>query len=373
MKLSVALVVFVIVLVPLAIHGGGVGAEAFGALPVRGFAISAPGPDRVDAFVEFITNELAPASINTLILRVDFNFAYETHPELRDERFLSRGDVEKIVSACKRGGIRAIPQINLLGHQSWAEKTGNLLREYPQFDETPWVQMPETYEWPNDDNLYCKSYCPLHPEVHAVVFALVDELLDVFDTDAFHAGLDEVFYIGDDRCPRCAGRDKAELFAGEVRRIRDHLAGRGAELWMWGDRLIDGKTTGIGMWEASMNQTHRAIDLIPKDVVIADWHYERADPTAVLFAAKGFTVVAGAWNRAEVALDQIASMQRFRSNSTPEMRDRFAGVMQTIWSDAGDFLDQYNGVKVVEAEKGDPVGCARAFLKAMKGMKGIER
>lgn len=38
---------------------------------------------------------------------------------------------------------------------------------------------------------------------------------------------------------------------------------------IWGDRLIDGKTTGIGAWEASMNNTYRAIDLIPKDVLSA--------------------------------------------------------------------------------------------------------
>jgi hypothetical protein len=37
-------------------------------------------------------------------------------------------------------------------------------------------------------------------------------------SNAFHAGLDEVFYLGDDKCPRCQGRDKAELFAGEVRK-----------------------------------------------------------------------------------------------------------------------------------------------------------
>jgi N-acetyl-beta-hexosaminidase len=123
------------------------------------------------------------------------------------------------------------------------------------------------------------------------VFAIVDEICTVFEADAFHAGMDEVFYIGDDRCPRCSGRDKAELFAGEVTKIRDHLAGKGRELWMWGDRLLDGRTTGLGMWEASENGTHRAIDLIPKDVMICDWHYERPDQTAVYFAMKGFRVV----------------------------------------------------------------------------------
>ena len=333
-------------------------------LPVRGFAIAAPSPDRVADFVDFINRELVPNNVNTLVLRVDYNFQYRSHPELRDEDALSRKDIRKIVKACRKGGIRVIPQINLLGHQSWHIELTRLLEVYPQFDETPWIELPEKYEWPNPDGLYCKSYCPLHPEVHDVVFALVDEIVEVFEADAFHAGMDEVFYIGMDRCPRCGGRDKAELFATEVTRIRNHLAANGVELWIWGDRLIDGKTTGIGEWEASMNTTHRAIDLIPKDVVINDWHYERADPTAPYFAAKGFTVVTCPWKLGEVAVTQIEDTVRFRRSSTPEMRDRFAGVMQTIWSDTGDFLDRYYGrVPPVENELGgDPIECTKTVF-----------
>ena len=337
-------------------------------LPIRGFAIGVPSPERVNDFIDFINSELVPKNVNTLVLRVDFNYRYKSHPELRGEDTLSKSDVRKIVKACRKGGIRVIPQINLLGHQSWQSELGKLLEVYPEFDETPWVEMPEIYEWPNSDGLYCKSYCPLHPQVHDVVFELVDEIVKVFDADAFHAGMDEVFYIGMDRCPRCRGRDKAELFAGEVSRIRNHLAGSGVELWIWGDRLLDGTTTGIGEWEASMNSTHRAIDLIPKDVVINDWHYERADPTAPYFAAKGFTVVTCPWKLGEVAVTQIEDMLRFRRSSTPEMRERFAGAMQTIWSPAGDFLDQYFGrVPPVENEYGgDPVECARTALEEFK-------
>jgi len=333
-------------------------------LPVRGFAIAAPSPDRVADFVDFINRELVPNNVNTLVLRVDFNFQYRSHPELRDEDALSRKDIRKIVKACHKGGIRVIPQINLLGHQSWHIELTRLLEVYPRFDETPWIELPEEYEWPNPDGLYCKSYCPLHPDVHDVVFALVDEIVEVFEADAFHAGMDEVFYIGMDRCPRCGGHDKAELFAGEVTRIRNHLEANGVELWIWGDRLIDGKTTGIGEWEASMNTTHRAIDLIPKDVVINDWHYERADPTAPYFATKGFTVVTCPWKLGNVAATQIEDMMRFRRSSTPEMRDRFAGVMQTIWSDTGEFLDQYYGrVPSVENELGgDPIECTKTVF-----------
>ncbi len=311
--------------------------------PLKGFCIEAPRNEGVDAFVKFINEELGPRKINTLILRVDFNYEFTTHPELRAENPLTKANVNKLVAACSKNNIQLIPQINLLGHQSWAGSIGNLLRVYPQFDETPHVKMPEKYEWPNADGLYCKSYCPLHPDVHKVVFEIVDEVCDAFKSTAFHAGMDEVFYLGDDKCPRCGGRDKAELFAGEVRTIRDHLQSKGRNLWIWGDRLIDGKTTGMGMWEASFNNTYRAIDMIPKDVMICDWHYERPDKTAVYFAMKGFKVATCPWQNPTVAVQQSIDMMTFRKDATDEMKENYQGIVQTVWSDNQNFLDGFYG------------------------------
>ena len=309
--------------------------------PVRGFCIAAPSPAVLDSFITFIKQELAPRKVNTLILRVDFGYQYKSRPELADNNALSEAEVKKIVAACKQNNIRIIPQVNLLGHQSWASQPGKLLQVYPQFDETPHVKFPEKYAWPNADGLYCKSYCPLHPDVHKVVFDLMDEICNVFEANAFHAGMDEVFYIGDDKCPRCAGRDKAELFAGEVRTLRDHLAASNRELWIWGDRLLDGKTTGLGMWEASFNNTHRAIDMIPKDVMICDWHYERADKTAVYFAMKGFNVVTCPWRNPTVAADQVNDMVSFQKSATTGTRGRYRGMVQTVWSNVSSFLAGY--------------------------------
>jgi hypothetical protein len=241
-----------------------------------------------------------------------------------------------------------VPQINLLGHQSWAKQTHALLREYPQFDETPSVQTENYTQWPNPDGLYCKSYCPLHPQVHDVVFDVVDELCDVFETDAFHAGMDEVFYIGMDECPRCKGRDKAELFAGEVELIRNHLAGKGRQLMIWGDRLLDGRTTGLGEWEASYNNTWPAIDRIPKDVFICDWHYERADLTGVYFATKGLSVASCGYRDPTVCEQQIRDMVRFRKQSAPETAARLQGYIHTVWSGAGQFIRRFNALKNAE-------------------------
>ena len=332
-------------------------------LPIKGFCIAAPTADRLDDFVVFIQNELAPRKVNTLILRVDYNYQYTSRPELANKDGLSKNDIKRLVEVCKRHDIRIIPQVNLLGHQSWHSNTGKLLEVYPEFDETPHIKLPEKYEWPNDDGLYCKSYCPLHPKVHDVVFDLLDEICDIFEADAFHAGMDEVFYIGDDNCPRCSGRDKAELFAGEVTKIRNHLAKSNHELWIWGDRLIDGKTTGIGMWEASMNTTYRAIDLIPKDVFICDWHYERPDHTAVYFAMKGFRVATCSWRKPDVARKQVQNMYDYRNQSTEEMKNNFQGMVQTIWNGTGAFINEfYNTKSSSDKKKTSPAECFRAVF-----------
>jgi N-acetyl-beta-hexosaminidase len=289
---------------------------------------------------------------------------------LRDSIALSKEDVKKIVTACLNNNIRVIPQINLLGHQSWASHTTNLLRKYPEFDETPEVKMQATYKWPNADSLYCKSYCPLHPKVHGVVFALIDEICNAFEATAFHAGMDEVFYIGSNKCPRCKGKDKAKLFADEVSRIRNHLAGSKRELWIWGDRLLDGTATGLGMWEASQNNTHQAIDMIPKEVIICDWHYERADKTAVYFAMKGFNVITCPWRNPSLAITQLHDMISFRNESTAKMKPRFQGIMQTVWSGAPDFIrDFYASKKDQQGGNNTPQGCFRQLFGEINKLK----
>lgn len=341
-------------------------------LPVRGLCIGAPRPAQVETFVSFIAEELAPRSVNTLILRVDFNYQYTSRPELANASGLSQADVKKLVAVCRTNRIRLIPQINLLGHQSWQRTNGKLLQVYPELDETPWVKVPEKYTWPNQDRLYCRSYCPLHPKLHEIVFPIIDELCDVFETDTFHAGMDEVFYIGEAQCPRCGGKDKAELFANEVKLIRDHLKANHRQLWIWGDRLLDGKVTGFGEWEASMNDTARAIDLIPSDVFICDWHYDRAELSCVCFAMKGLNVVSCPWNNPKTAIRQLEDMVRFREQVSPAMKSHFQGILQTVWSDPGAFLRDFDGQRQNADYKKDQKTAARCFIELYEEIQKLK-
>ena len=71
-------------------------------LPVCGFCIAAPQTDEAEAFVKFIAEELALRKVNTLIPRVDYNYQYESHPELRNEKALSKAEVKNIVDVCRK-------------------------------------------------------------------------------------------------------------------------------------------------------------------------------------------------------------------------------------------------------------------------------
>ena len=302
---------------------------------VKSFTIAAPRPNEVAKFVEFIEEDLSKTSVNTLFLMIDYKYQFKSHPELIGKSVLSESNIKDIVKACANNGIAIIPLVNLLGHQSWKQKYIHaLLKVYPEFEENPGDKLL-------DENFYCRSYCPLHPEVHGIVFDIIDELIEVFETNAIHVGLDEVFVLGEDSCERCNGKNKAKLFADEVTKIYNHLNARNVKMYMWGDRLLDGKTTGLGKWSASYNETYPAIDLIPKDIIICDWQYTTAPPTPAYFALKGFEVISCSFEKPEVAQHQLLSVLQNRKFANKTIGNRMLGVMHTYWSSFDSFIKCY--------------------------------
>ena len=328
-------------------------------LPVRGIHLAAPMPDEMDLAERFIREALPKEGVNTLVLEFNYRYQFAKHPEVVDARPLTRDDVKRLAAASRAAGVRLIPMINLLGHQSWARTTFGLLRGHPEFDETPG-------KYPDNQGIYCRSYCPLHPEIHGVLFDLIDELAEAAGADAFHVGMDEVFLLGEDDCPRCKGKNKAELFAGEVRALRDHLAQSNRTLWMWGDRFIDGDATGIGKWEAAANGTAPAIHLVPKDIVISDWHYDAAHPTAIYFALEGFNVVSSPWRRASVAMRQLDLIRLARANSTAAVAARLQGMLHTTWVGFGNFARAYFGEDVRNVQAMESVTTFRELYRELR-------
>jgi Glycosyl hydrolase family 20, catalytic domain len=328
-------------------------------LPVRALMLYGLPPSGLENFLDFVRHDLPREGVNHLIFQIDYGYEYQTHPELVAKNAYTRAQIKSLVAACHEAGIKLIPLVNCLGHQSWAQQTHQLLTVYPEFDETAGL-------YPQNKGLYCRSYCPNHPDVHRVIFDLLGEITDVFETDAVHVGMDEVFLIGEATCPRCHGKNKAELFAQEVRTLRDFLATKKARLWMWGDRFIDGDVTGLGEWEGSKNQTSPALDLVPKDIVICDWHYDSAPPTPGYFAVKGFEVVVCSYNKPVMAVAQAEQIFKLRqANPDNHLGPRLLGVMSTNWGKSEEFASSVRRAKSSGAlgEKGPAANFIRLFEK----------
>jgi len=263
---------------------------------------------------------LAKLGVNTLILEVDYNFEFQSHPELRPANPVTREQAKAVAELCRANGIRLIPSLNCLGHQSWAQRTLPLLAKHPELDETPG-------KFPQNQGIYCRSWCPLNPDTDRIVFPLIDELIDAFGADAFHVGMDEVFIIASDDCPRCKGRNPAELFAKMVDDLHHHLVDeRKVEMFMWGDRLLDAKAMGYSKWEASENGTAGAVDLIPRDIVICDWHYENQKQykSVPYLLEKGFRVWPAGWH-------DVKAAEALIDFSMAQQNPRMVGYLSTTW------------------------------------------
>jgi hypothetical protein len=287
---------------------------------------------------------LAKQGINVIVLEIDYNFAFKSHPELRrGKNPITRAGARRFAALCKKHNLRLIPEFQSLGHQSWKGETFPLLTVYPQFDLTPGA-------FPGNEGIYCREWDPLNPEVWRIVFKLMDEIIDAFQADAMHVGMDEVFLLGSDKSPATKGKDPGKLFAMAVNEIHAHLVRkRRVEMLMWGDRLFDGKKYNWGEWEAATNGTATAIDLIPKDIIICPWHYEvmQSYPSIPMFIEKGFRVLPAGWKNVEATK---ALIQSNRAHAGPKM----LGHLFTTWGVKKDELLEFpplvDGLKLLRFE-----------------------
>jgi hypothetical protein len=333
----------------------GAGASGTGT-PWRGVHIMSPGRQGLLLLKRAIAEKLAPMGVNTLIVEVNYGFAFQSHPELSTgANALRAQDARALAETCRKHGIRLVPMFNCLGHQSWAQNTAPLLAKHPELDETP--------EVPKDNKgIYCRSWCPLHPDINKIVFALIDELIDAFGADSFHVGMDEVFLVAHPSCTRCNGKNPAELFAKSVNDLHRHVAQeRKLTMLMWADRLLDDKLFGYGKWEASANGTGPAIDLIPKDIIMCDWHYEtrpKGYPSVTYLQEKGFRTLPSSWRNKDAALAMLREAKR---TATPKL----LGHLCTTWVGADGFCRALLGEQ--PAEEAPRKTDAKAKTKRQRG------
>jgi hypothetical protein len=253
--------------------------------PWRGVHLWLDRETRAQELIETLPT-LAAAGANTVVMEVNYSFEFQRHPELRQKQFITRRTAHQLAAVARKNGIRLIPEFNCLGHQSFSGRVEPLLQTYPQFNETPTLSL-------TNKNIYCLEWCPLAPGLNDMVFSLLDEITEAFEAEAIHVGMDEVYLLGAEECPRCHGKNPAGLYAAQVNALHQHLVGKKKRtMLMWADRVIGPKFQGYSKYDNARNDLSAALELIPRDIVMCDWHYEgrKAYPSVPLLAEKGFRV-----------------------------------------------------------------------------------
>lgn len=302
----------------------------------KGIVLTAPLTDEIDDVIRFIDEYLAPRGFNMIVMQVRYRYQFKRYPEVWGYDPLSYDDVKKLLAVCKKNNIKLVPKMNLIGHQSGfpneptdgilhghnqvlADIRDGLLRAYPDFDEQCGTR----------EILYSRSICLSSRSAKIVVCELIDELMDVFESDMIHIGCDEVFNAG--LCPECAKKTRGELISGWINSLNDHIKKRGGQTLIWGDRLISVKDTGYNRWEASDDGSESSIDMLSKDIIVCDWHYDKYEKysSVDIFAQKGFKMMVSPWrdkNNFEVFLNYAIKHDKGHIN----------GILMTTWCGSGD-------------------------------------
>ncbi len=265
---------------------------------------------------------LAAIGVNVVVVEVNYSFEFQAHPELRNRQFITRATAHQLAAAARGCGIRLVPEFNCLGHQSFGGRIAPLLQVHPDFNETPSQSL-------TNKNIYCLEWCPSAPGLNEIIFSLIDDMAGAFEADAFHVGMDEVYLLGAKECPRCRGKNPAELFAAQVNALHQHLVvERKMQMLLWADRVIGPKFQGYSKYDNAHNDTSAAVDLIPRDLVLCDWHYEgrKNYPSVPFLTGKGFRV----WPAGFLPLKAASAFSDFSQQQTNAL---VIGWLATTWNE----------------------------------------
>jgi hexosaminidase len=292
--------------------------EDYAAMPVRAVHFFS-GRDARELQIAMLRNVLLPLKYNMIIYECEY-IEWESLPQIRDARYsMKKADAAAVIEEAHRLGFEVVPLINTFGHCEWL------------LDNDAFRHLADNPAMPY-------AYDPSNPDVYRLCERVYAEALDLFRPRYFHIGHDEVTMRGFPLKEANRKRGAAELFWEDTMHYYKWLRDRGVKTMMWGDQLLapgEGKGATLAHSKADAEKLRRRL---PKDIVIADWHYDSAPPEKFVslrvLTSAGFDVLACTWcdpmNIVQFA--KAAAMERARVDGAKGSRGEVLGLMQTTWA-----------------------------------------
>lgn len=274
-----------------------------------------------DLHLKLIRNIIGALKLNHLVLECEY-IQWDSHPEIHHPEYgMPKDDVRMILAACREENITVTPLVMTLGHCQWMFTHDQNL-ELAEDPDAKW------------------AYCVTNPKTYDFIFQVFTETLELFQPRYLHIGHDEFTHRG-----RFPFRETSKPYTAEqllvmdTRRLHEWLTARGVRVMMWGDMLL-AKGDGPDACHAATPESAAQLrEQLPKDIVIADWHYCGNPPADFVnldrFHDAGFQTVAATWDRPAniVHFAQAAHQQKS------------LGLLQTTW--AGYSLDPESFAKEI--------------------------
>lgn len=244
-------------------------------------------------------------------------FPYKSHPEFAyAEKRLDPVKFKKLIDLCWELGITPIPQVSILGHGSQSRISTQkhaVLANNPDMEN-----VFEVFGW---------SYCMTSPKAEKILKDLLAEVYEFYGKPPFfHLGCDEAYDMG--TCYSCREHDIAELLTAHLKKFNKYVNSLGARSIIWHDMLLDRKDPRWKNHVACGNaDMAKALNTLPKDIIIADWQYSYQDKKQTKFATPkhfkdaGHDVLVCPWevNTGILALAKTAD------------EDKLFGMLETTW------------------------------------------
>jgi len=258
---------------------------------VRGQVIrlSAAKINDVDIFKRYI-DSLVKAKANTVVIYHPPEHVALLKNYVHDSKWWSRDQLIEVISYAKQLGLNVIP---------------GMLSKYKAKYFSGLVS-PKS-------NIYCIN----NKRSYDMVFSLYDVLIDIYQPKEMLIGHDEIKNIGSCVNNKLSG---ADLFSKDINVLHEWLTQRKIKVLMWGDMLLNHSKWNDIVGSANSNNpvynsgnTHEAIDRIPKDIVILDWHYQvKPDYRSIkYFIDKGFKVWGVSWYKPQNAVNMAKSIDKY--------------------------------------------------------------
>ena len=277
-------------------------------------------PETSAAFIRKFVRLAGIMQYTHIILEFWGMLKYDCLKELAWENAFSKEQAKAILQEIENMGMKAIPMFNHLGHASACRVSGG---KHVVLDQNPRLATlfaPDGWSW-NVSN----------PETRALLKAVRSELYQFFpDTEYIHLGCDEVYSYE-------SGEENQAGMRKYLHELIEEVKAEGKTPIIWGDMLLNAEACGVESPYFcgcdTPENARKMIDSIPKDTVIADWHYDVCQApvkTSVYLKQQGFPVLCTPWYDTE----------NCRAHVQTVLDHELMGILVTTWHTLSERMTQ---------------------------------